>query len=185
MMRVEVYLGALLCELTVATVFLASGAAKSVDTAEFANTLVALGVPARCKRTTALISHAIPGAEIALGLLTVARVQAKLTSLSLLIFAGLFTLVTAWATRRRVQVQCRCFGSLTRSQFGRRGLAVNVALMVMAMIATLYEWRVEPTILVSIITRIIVTISFGGFAVAAGQAALVLPSLSQTTEVAQ
>jgi hypothetical protein len=185
MMHTGVYLGATLCELTVATVFLASGAAKLVDTAGFANTLVALGVPARRERTVALISKAIPVAEIALGLLTAARVQAKLASLALLIVAGLFTLVTAWATRHRVQVQCRCFGSLTRSEFGRRGLAINVALTAMATIATLYEWRVEPSISMSIVTRIFVAITFGGFAVAVGQAALVLPSLSQTTEVAQ
>jgi hypothetical protein len=178
-------LGATLCEVTVAAVLVASGASKLVNTTEFGNTLVALGMPARRERLIAIAAATISLAELAIGFFTVARVQPRLASLALLVAAGLFTTVTAWATARRPKVRCRCFGSLTESQFGRRGLAVNLALVAMAIIAMLYEWAYVPAISMSVLTRTLVILAFGIAAIAVGQAALVLPALSQPTEVAQ
>jgi uncharacterized membrane protein YphA (DoxX/SURF4 family) len=171
------------CELTVEAVLITAGAAKIADRAGFANTLVELGVPARRERLLAIAAAVIPMLEIALGITTVIRFQAKFASLGLLFAASLFTLLTLWAMRRRPKVRCRCFGDLGAAAFGRRTLGRNAILVALAAVAVWYEWGFEPAISMTLAMRLLSGLSFAAFAIAVGHAAWLLPSLRPPTEV--
>jgi hypothetical protein len=173
------------CELTATVVLITAGAAKIADRAGFANTLVGLGVSARHETFIALAAVVIPLLEIALGITTVMRLEAKFASLGLLVAASLFTLLTLWAMRRRPRVRCRCFGGLTAAAFGRGTLVRNAILVALAAVAVWYEWGFEPAISMTPAMRLLSGLSFAAFALAAGHAACLLPSLRPPTEVSR
>jgi uncharacterized membrane protein YphA (DoxX/SURF4 family) len=102
-----------------AAVLIAAGASKLADRSSFTQTLVGLGL----KSTYApMLAVTIPLLEVGLGLGLVASLWPYPVSAAVLAMLVLFSLVTLAAIQLRSRVECRCFGSLTESQFGTSGL---------------------------------------------------------------
>jgi uncharacterized membrane protein YphA (DoxX/SURF4 family) len=174
--------GFILTEMALALTLVAAGAAKLAKPNDFANTLVGLGLPARHVRIVSVLAFAIPLIELMLGISTTIRIAPKITSLLVVAITIMFVVVTVWASRRRSHVPCRCFGALTESHFGNAGIVRTVILLVMACGAAWYEWQVELDVPISPSTAVLLVVAYGGFAIAARQAAIVQSQLASHRE---
>lgn len=177
-------LAAVLLQATLAAVLIAAGSAKLADVAGFVNTLVGLGLPGRRLRLVTTATYMVPFLEIGVGFLVVSRRWPVVASALVLAIVGSFTVVTGWALTRRPRVACRCFGSLTASQFSRLGLARNAALTVAAALVLWHEVIRAPTVAMPTGATVLVALGYGVFALTAVQAAKTLPILEEERRTA-
>jgi uncharacterized membrane protein YphA (DoxX/SURF4 family) len=121
-----------------AAVLVAAGAAKLADILGFANTLLELGVPDRETHLVRMLALAIPLLEIGLGLALVSYLWPTIISAVVLILMCGFSIVVLVALRKAPHVACRCFGSLSSSQFSGKGLFRSLFL---ALLAGVVFWK--------------------------------------------
>nr|NLI51571.1 hypothetical protein [Propionibacterium sp.] len=126
---------AVLAPFLLAAVLLTSGVAKLRDAPGVDAAFRSLRVPAALNRPW--LRRAFPWAEVALGVLLVAapvpvNVLAAIAALGL---TGAYLALVAAAVRRPDPVDCHCFGALTEGRVGRRTLARNALLVVIAAVA--------------------------------------------------
>src|SRR6266567_1458924 len=118
----------LLMRASLAALLVAAGAAKLADTRSFALTLLGLGVPARQRLLTRGLALIIPLLEVGLGLAVVSGLWPPVINGAVLVLMGGFSAVVIIALRRKLHVACRCFGTLSDSQFSNKGLARSLLL---------------------------------------------------------
>jgi uncharacterized membrane protein YphA (DoxX/SURF4 family) len=122
----------LMMRASLAGVLVAAGAAKLADTRSFATTLMSLGVPVRRQLLIRGLAFIIPLMEVGVGMAIVSGFwPTVIDSIALLLMCS-FSFVVIVALRRKLNVACRCFGTLSESQFSSKGLARSVLLTVLA-----------------------------------------------------
>lgn len=119
---------------SLAAVLVAAGAAKLADVSGFATTLQGLGIPARLVSLVRGLALVVPLVEVALGIALVSGLWPTVISSVVLVLMCGFSLVVIVALRRRVRVACRCFGTLSDSQFSGRGLVRSLVLTLLAVV---------------------------------------------------
>ena len=122
----------LLIRASLAAVLIAAGAAKLADIRGFATTLVGLGVPIHQGLLLRGLAHVIPLLEVGLGLAVVSGFWPGIVNGALLVLFISFSIVVIVALSRKLHVACRCFGTLSDSQFTGKGLARSLLLTVLA-----------------------------------------------------
>jgi uncharacterized membrane protein YphA (DoxX/SURF4 family) len=115
-----------------ATVLIVAGTVKLVDRNNFSRTLSDLGIPARFRFLQLFLSFAVPAVELVVGLTLICGFWATIINVMALGLMVLFTIVTSYALMRRLNVECRCFGALSSSQFSTTGLVRNIVLTFIA-----------------------------------------------------
>ncbi|MGH2532599.1 MAG: MauE/DoxX family redox-associated membrane protein, partial [Thermomicrobiales bacterium] len=125
---------------------------------------------------------AIPLLELGVGFMAVTRFWPVATSLAVLVLAASFTALTGWALIWRPRVACRCFGTLTDSQFSRRDLVRSALLTVTAALVLWYEAVRAPALAASAGWSLMLLLGFAVFALAAAQAATTLSALKGEEE---
>jgi len=134
----------LLLRAALAAVLVAAGAAKLADTRSFARTLMGLGVPVRWRLPLRTLSIFIPLLELGLGLAIVGGLWPLVIDTIVLVLMVGFSIVVGIALQRKLKVACRCFGTLSDSQFSSRGLARSLLLASMAALVFWGERVVVP-----------------------------------------
>ncbi|HEX6479222.1 MAG TPA: MauE/DoxX family redox-associated membrane protein [Ktedonobacteraceae bacterium] len=122
----------ILIRTALAAVLIAAGAAKLAGTRSFATTIMGLGVPARRKLLIRGLALIIPLLELGLGIALVSGLWPVVVNSAVLVLMTGFSLIVIVALRRKLQVACRCFGTLSDSQFTSKGLARSLLLTVLA-----------------------------------------------------
>jgi len=171
----------LLIRTSLAAVLIAAGAAKLADTSSFATTLVGLGVPARRGELLRGLAFIIPLLEVGLGLALVSGLWPIVVNGAVLVLLTSFTIVVIIALRRKLHVACRCFGTLSDSQFSGKGLARSLLLTVLAGVNFWSGYTYLPRFDGSAWAIILLVAGFLLFAVAAAQAAKTLALLKERT----
>lgn len=160
-------------------VLLAAGGAKLADTRTFAATLANLGVPARPTSLRGILALAIPLGEILLGLAVACQRLPLLADAAALVLFAAFTGVIIEVLRAKPGVACRCFGSLSDSQFGWAGAVRGVLLTCLAALMLLADLAgVTDKSTVSGLTAILIVLGYLLFAYAAAQAARTLAAFA-------
>lgn len=111
-------------------VLLASGAAKAVDLSRSAVVVNQLGI--RSATFAQLIVSGVVVLEIGTGLLIYAGIWILATDLVVLALFLCFLLVAVYGARSKGQFECRCFGALSTTSFGRRTVARNTGFVATA-----------------------------------------------------
>src|SRR5260370_33416846 len=124
----------LLMRASLAAVLVAAGSAKLADTRSFALTLLGLGLPVRQRLLTRGLAYAIPLLEGGLGLTVVSGLWPLVINGAVLVLLCGFRLVVIFALSRKLNVACRCFGTLSDSQFSKQGLARSLLLTLLAVV---------------------------------------------------
>jgi len=119
---------------SLAAVLVAAGAAKLADVRSFTSTLIGLGVPVRRRLLLRGLARIIPLVEVGLGLAVVSCLWPTVINGAVLTLMCVFSIVVTVALRRKLNVACRCFGTLSDSQFSNKGLARSVLLTVLALV---------------------------------------------------
>lgn len=107
---------------TLAAVLIVAGSAKLADLDGFRDTLKGLGFVRDAGSSASFACLAICSAELGLGSATLVGIWPREVNLALLLLTLLFAAVTSYAAAWKPEVTCRCYGSLTRSQFSRTAL---------------------------------------------------------------
>lgn len=131
-----------LARIGLGAVFLAAGAAKLIDRAEFENNLPAFGV--RWPGVARWVSHGLPVAEVVVGLMLIAGL---LVNVAAGVAAGLlatFTAVVAVALARGRPVSCGCFGNVGRGKITVQTLMRNGLLLGLAVWAAGVRTEANP-----------------------------------------
>lgn len=157
-----------------ATVLVASGAAKLVDLVSFTATLRALGVPTGQQQKIHPIALVISLLEFTLGLALGSGLWPQVINSAVLGLMASFSAVVLVALRKAPHVSCRCFGALSETQFSGRGLARSLLLTAFAIMIFWYE-AISPLPLDgSLILRVLLLTGYFVFAASAAQAAQTL-----------
>src|SRR5947209_8149637 len=98
---------------TLAAIVIAAGAAKFADIQGFTTTLIGLGIPVHQK----ILALIVPFLELLVGFAVVSGLWSTITTIALFMLMCCFSITTCIALLRKTQVACRCFGSLSDSQF--------------------------------------------------------------------
>lgn len=120
----------LLARIGLGAVFVAAGAAKLIDRAEFEKHLPAFGV--KWPPVARSMSYVLPLAEVVIGTLLIVGLLPNVAASAALILLLLFTLVVAVALVRRTPVSCGCFGNIGQGTVTRMTLGRNFILLSMA-----------------------------------------------------
>ncbi len=123
---------ALLIRGFLAAVLVVSGAAKLADIQSFTTTLVGLGFPAEQKYLVRKLSLLIPLIEVCIGIMLVSGFLQTIINGILLLVMCCFSVTVIIALQKRLHVECKCFGSLSDSQFNSKGLVRSLLLTVCA-----------------------------------------------------
>jgi len=137
-----------------AVTLIAAGAAKLASLTDFSTTLAQLsGISISTGRRIALIRSAarlLAGGELAIGLASLTGAVPRAIDASVVALAFAFAVAAVHAYRTHSTLECRCFGSLTASRFGRGGVARAVALLAAALVVLAVgapegvAWRTSP-----------------------------------------
>ena len=169
----------LLVRASLAAVLVAAGAAKLADTRSFAATLMGLGVPVRRHPLIRRLALIIPLLEVGLGIAVVSGLWPGIVNGAVLVLLASFSIVVIIALRRKLQVACRCFGTLSDSQFTGKGLLRSLFLTVLAG-GVFWSWSTYPSQLHAPPGAIILLVAgFLLFALAAMQAAKTIAVLKE------
>ncbi len=121
---------ALLCvRLLLAGVFALASVTKLADLRGSRAAVAGFGVPARF---ASLLGVLLPAAELAVALALIPASSASVGGLGAVLLLGTFVLAIARSLRRGEAPDCHCFGQLHSEPAGRRALARNAVLMVLA-----------------------------------------------------
>jgi hypothetical protein len=91
-----------------------------------------LGIPTRQKSLLKWLTLAIPLTEIGIGIMSISGFWPTLINSLLFLLMSSFTIVVSIALLKKLHIECRCFGSLSDSQFSRKGLARSIFLTFLA-----------------------------------------------------
>jgi uncharacterized membrane protein YphA (DoxX/SURF4 family) len=137
-----------------AVALIAAGAAKLASVTDFSSTLAQLGgISISTERRLALIRSAaklLAGCELAIGLASLTGAIPRAVDAAVVALTCVFAVVAVYAYRTHSTLECRCFGSLTASRFGRGGVARAVALLAAALVVLAVgapegvAWRTSP-----------------------------------------
>lgn len=166
---------------SLAAVLVAAGAAKLADTGSFATTLLALRVPAGRGVLLRGLALFIPLLEVGVGIAVVSGLWPAVINSIVLVLMGGFSIVVLVALRRKLQVACRCFGTLSDSQFSGKGLARSLLLTVLAVIVFWGGNTYAPQFNAFPGVIILLDAGFLLFALAAAQAAKTIAILKERT----
>ncbi len=119
---------------SLAAVLVAAGAAKLADVRSFAATLRGLGIPARLEPLIRGQAFLFPLLEVILGIALISGLWPTIINVVVVVLMGSFSLVVLYALRRRLHVACRCFGTLSDSQFSGKGLTRSLLLTLLAIV---------------------------------------------------
>lgn len=132
------YALALSAKAAVAVLLLVAGAAKLADLAGFA-AAVRLFLPTAAVRLVGgrvlAVGAAVATAEVLAGVISLCVPAARWMNLVVLALAAAFVVVAAAGYARHRGRPCRCFGALTRREFGPRALVQAVAVTAAAALA--------------------------------------------------
>ncbi|HEX7737172.1 MAG TPA: MauE/DoxX family redox-associated membrane protein [Ktedonobacteraceae bacterium] len=171
----------LLMRAVLAAVLVAAGAAKLADTRSFALTLRGIGLPVRPPWLVRGLALATPLLELGSGLAAISGLWPQLISGVMLVLMCGFSLVVVVALSRRLNVTCRCFGTLSDSQFSGRGLLRSLLLTLCAALVFVGEQaglaRVNGG---GLGMNLLLVAGFLLFALAAAQAAKTLAILKES-----
>lgn len=170
----------LLMRASLAAVLLAAGAAKLADTRSFALTLLGLGMPVRLRLLTRGLAYAIPLLEMVLGLAIVSGLWPLFVNGAVLTLMGGFSLVVIVALSRKLNVACRCFGTLSDSQFSKQGLARSLLLTILALVVFWSGTAYTASLGWSPGFALLLVAGFLIFALAAAQAAKTIAILKES-----
>jgi len=123
-----------LARASLAAVLVAAGAAKLADVRGFAVTLGGLGIATRLDFLIRGLAFLFPSLELLLGIALVSGLWPTLINIVVVVLMGSFSLVVLYALRRKLHVACRCFGTLSDSQFSGKGLTRSILLTLLAII---------------------------------------------------
>jgi uncharacterized membrane protein YphA (DoxX/SURF4 family) len=171
----------LLIRASLAAVLVAAGAAKLADIRSFATTLIGLGVPARREVLVRGLALVIPLLEVGLGSAVVSALWPMVINGALFVLMGSFSIAVIVALRRKLHVTCRCFGTLSDSQFTGKGLVRSLVLTVLAGVVFWSGNRYPPQLNMSPGAIILLVAGFLLFAAAAAQAAKTIAILKERT----
>ncbi len=171
----------LLMRTSLAVMLVAAGAAKLADTRSFALTLLGLGMPARQRLLTQAVACAVPLLEVGLGLAIVSGLWPLLVNGAVLVLMCCFSAVVLIALHRKLNVACRCFGTLSDSQFSNKGLAHSLLLTILAAVVfwSGKTYAAELSVLPGI--SLLLVAGFLVFALAAAQAAKTIAIMKEST----
>jgi uncharacterized membrane protein YphA (DoxX/SURF4 family) len=162
--------GVLAARDALAAVLVTAGAAKLADLEAFSRTLVDLRMStATAWRRVEPLAVLVASTELISGLGTALGWWPQIfNALNAVLLAG-FAAVTAFVLWRKINVNCRCFGSLSDTQFSRRGLT-RILLLLAASFAVLLVGTNQANYGLGS-TGVLVGLSFILLAVLAAQAA--------------
>lgn len=169
----------LLLRAGLAAVLVAAGSAKLADLRSFALTLMGLGLPARRQLLLRGLALLIPLFEVGLGLAIVSGLWSMVINSVVLVLMVGFNAVVIVALRRKLKVTCRCFGTLSDSQFSGKGLARSLLLTGVAAIVFWSGNVLSLQVSDSPTTSILLVAGFLLFALAAAQAAQTIAVLKE------
>lgn len=170
----------LLLRALLAAVMVAAGAAKLADTRSFALTLRGIGLPVRPAGLIRGLALAVPLLELGVGLAAISGIWPQLINGLMLALLGIFSVVVVVALSRRLNVACRCFGTLSDSQFSRRGLLRSVLLTLGAAVVFVGEQTGFARVSGGSGLNLLLVAGFLLFALAAAQAAKTLAILKES-----
>jgi uncharacterized membrane protein YphA (DoxX/SURF4 family) len=129
----------------VAVVLLAAAGGKMGDRNGFRLALQTIGIPARLHN---VVLVALVTFEIVLGLAVLIGVASQETRALLVGVMVVFFAVNVVGARTMSGLECRCFGQLSRTRFGRRAVARTAILLVLAsagLVGTFVHGTERPT----------------------------------------
>lgn len=170
----------LLMRASLAAVLVAAGAAKLADTRSFALTLRGIGLPVRPPWLIRGLALATPLLELGSGLAAVSGLWPQLINGIVLVLMCGFSLVVVVALSRKLNVACRCFGTLSDSQFSRRGLVRSLLLVLCAALVFGGEQAGIAGVDGGLGMNLLLVAGFLLFALAAAQAAKTLAILKES-----
>ncbi len=179
MIQATLHVIVLLLRAALAAVLVAAGAAKLADTRSFARTLLGLGVPVRWRLLLRGLTIFIPLLELGLGLAMVGGPWPLVIDTIVLVLMAGFSIVVGIALQRKLKVACRCFGTLSDSQFSGRGLARSLLLTSMAALVFWGERVVVPQGISWQPASIVLVAGYLLFALGAAQAAQAIAVLKE------
>ncbi len=169
----------LLIRASLAAVLVMAGAAKLADTRSFATTFIGLGVPARRAFLLRGLALIIPLVELGLGIAMVSGLWPGIINGAVLVLLASFSIMVIIALRRKLHVVCRCFGTLSDSQFTGKGLLRSLFLTVLAGVV-FWSGNTFPLQLNALPgTTVLLVAGFLLFALAAMQAAKTIAVLKE------
>lgn len=169
----------LLIRASLAAVLVMAGAAKLADTRSFAATFIALGVPAQRTFLLRGLALCIPLMELGLGITMVSGLWPGIINGVVLVLLASFSIVVFIALRRKLHVVCRCFGTLSDSQFTGKGLLRSLFLTLLAGVVFWSENMYPLQLHVSPGATALLVAGFLLFALAAMQAAKTIAVLKE------
>jgi hypothetical protein len=164
-----------------AAVLVAAGAAKLADTRSFASTLKGLGVPVGRGFLLRGLALAFPLLEVGVGIAVISGLwPAFIDGIMLVLMMG-FSIVVVVALYKKLHVSCRCFGTLSDSQFSVKGLVRSLILTVLAGMVFLSGNVYWPVLNRPSGANILLVAGYLLFALAAAQAAKTIAILKEST----
>jgi uncharacterized membrane protein YphA (DoxX/SURF4 family) len=137
-----------------AVTLIAAGAAKLASVTDFSSTLAQLsGISISTVRRIALIRSAarlLAGVELAIGLASLTGAMPRAIDATVVALTFAFAVAAVAGYRTHSTLECRCFGSLTASRFGRGGVARSLGLLAAALVVLVVgapegvAWQTSP-----------------------------------------
>ncbi|AFH48384.1 Methylamine utilization protein [Ignavibacterium album JCM 16511] len=120
----------------IAVILLVSGVSKIINPENFIKVLnVTLGFLG--ENIVILIATILPVIEIALGLMLMLKIKVKEALIAVLYLFVAFTVFAIYGTIKGFNIDCGCFGSNVRNEFGVGMIVRNLVLLVVVLV--LYE----------------------------------------------
>jgi uncharacterized membrane protein YphA (DoxX/SURF4 family) len=161
----------------VAVVVLAAAAGKLADAPAFRRTLTGLRLPGPLHDAAFATVVSLEGG---LGLLILIGIEPTVVRAVLAAAALGFVIVNAVAARTAEGLECRCFGQLTRSQFGPQALYRSVGLFVIATFGFITGETGAAVSGPSILEALLLVLGAALFATASWHAATVIQLVEET-----
>lgn len=163
-----------------AAVLVAAGAAKLADTRSFAATLKGLGVPVGRGFLLRGLALAFPLLEVGVGIAVMSGLWPTVIDDIMLALMMSFSIVVVVALYKKLHVSCRCFGTLSDSQFSVKGLVRSLILTVLASLVFLSGNIYGPLLNRPSSANVLLVAGYLLFALAAAQAAKTIAILKES-----
>ncbi|HEV7235391.1 MAG TPA: MauE/DoxX family redox-associated membrane protein [Ktedonobacteraceae bacterium] len=171
----------LLIRALLAVVLVAAGAAKLADTRSFAATLRGLKVPLGRGFLLRGLALGLPLVEVGAGIAVVTGFWSTIINGIVLVLMGSFSIVVVIALSMKLNVACRCFGTLSDSQFSPKGLVRSLLLTILAGVVFWAGNTYEPALNLPLGAVVPLVAGYLLFALAAAQAAKTIAILKERT----
>lgn len=134
----------LIARTSLGSLLIASGAAKLANRTDFASTLKSLGITAYKEKAVLRLATTFCCVELLVGGCTIIGIWTIPMNAILLIIMAFFSSVVLFALHKAPHTKCRCFGTLTNSQFDKRALLRNIIFTVVALFVFLVSFHFQP-----------------------------------------